>query len=48
MKNVNVFMERSDSKECKTKLEPTKVKCGANHCKIWEEWTEYVSCTSSW
>ena len=31
--NVDLFLKKSDSKECKTNLECRKIKCEANHNK---------------
>ena len=31
--NVDLFLKKSDSKECKTNLESRKIKCEANHNK---------------
>ena len=31
--NVDLFLKKSDSKECKTNLECGKIKCEANHNK---------------
>ena len=45
--NVNVFMKKSDSKECKPNLEFKKVKYGANHSKNWAKLTKHASCTFS-
>ena len=45
--NVNVFLKKSDLKECKTNLECRKVKCAANSHKNWVKSTKYASCTSS-
>ena len=39
--------EKSDSKECKTKLECRKVKCEANCSNNWAKLTKHASCTSS-
>ena len=45
-KKCKFIHEKSDSKECKAKLECRKVKCGANLSTIWANSPKYASCTS--